>query len=398
MSAMDRCTLGLILWLGLTAQTQAQLASPEADRLYRQSLPATDDPRWEKIFRDPATLFYTDAEMPPAYQKWDGDLRGVHSPAYNISADANEQAKGPGRGGNGNIEFPWRAPGGTDAARNVATVRFMRLPDREAGGVWPVVWWRERMRGANIGEEPVYRWLFPRGTVFGEVLTLADSSGVQHTFEVRLRVREADYWDVQILRPFPTRASLAARLRELQVENHEAWIASLERQPVARQTLRDRLHPMSAFAERAGSQALPPMSERLAAELLDSTPFVSSVGAEWGEPDQDVFAPTTDQTFHLVPHGYQATFLGTDTESCQECHKHTLRHVDTFDGRRDWYGRVRGSDGIFTFHPFARESISRNGSPLTVRMNARLEAAGIIERFAAARHPADVYRRRIVPQ
>ena len=35
-------------------------------------------------------MLYTEAEMPPAYQDWRGDLQGVHSPSYNISANGSE--------------------------------------------------------------------------------------------------------------------------------------------------------------------------------------------------------------------------------------------------------------------------------------------------------------------
>jgi hypothetical protein len=65
--------------------------------------------------------------------------------------------------------------------------------------------------------------------------------------------------------------------------------------------------------------------------------------------------------------------------------------VREFEPRRDWYGRIRGSDGIFSFHPFAPESISHNGSGLPVRLNPRLVEAGIVEPYDAGRHPASLY-------
>jgi len=55
------------------------------------------------------------------------------------------------------------------------------------------------------------------------------------------------------------------------------------------------------------------------------------------------------------------------------------------------YGRIRGSDGIFSFHPFALESISGNGYGSAVRMRSELEVAGVIARYDRSRHPRSVY-------
>ena len=52
---------------------------------------------------------------------------------------------------------------------------------------------------------------------------------------------------------------------------------------------------------------------------------------------------------------------------------------------RDWYGRIRGSDGIFSFHPFDPNSISGNGYPAPVRMRDELVSSGVIERYDALR-------------
>jgi hypothetical protein len=73
------------------------------------------------------------------------------------------------------------------------------------------------------------------------------------------------------------------------------------------------------------------------------------------------------------------------------CHDDTLKPARSFDAPRGWYGRVRGSDGIFSFHPIEPSSISRNGSPVQVRIRQSLVRAGMVERYDRAKHPADRY-------
>jgi hypothetical protein len=52
---------------------------------------------------------------------------------------------------------------------------------------------------------------------------------------------------------------------------------------------------------------------------------------------------------------------------------------------------VRGSDGIFSFHPFAPESVSGNGYGTTVYMRPELEKTGVIAKFDPKVHKNAVY-------
>jgi hypothetical protein len=67
--------------------------------------------------------------------------------------------------------------------------------------------------------------------------------------------------------------------------------------------------------------------------------------------------------------------------------------VNEFEFGRDGYGRIRGSDGIFSVHPFDPSSISYNGYGAPVTMNGRLVAAGLVERYDRAKHPIRVYQK-----
>jgi len=93
----------------------------------------------------------------------------------------------------------------------------------------------------------------------------------------------------------------------------------------------------------------------------------------------------------VVPPNYDAAFIAVDSVSCLRCHETVNHSVNEFNAGRDWYGRIRGSDGIFSFHPFALESISANGFGSSVRMRGELEAAGVIARYDRDRHPRAIY-------
>jgi hypothetical protein len=138
--------------------------------------------------------------------------------------------------------------------------------------------------------------------------------------------------------------------------------------------------------------------DRLVAELLTTQPFRNVHGVPWRWSGKAVaHAPATNAAWHIVPRNYDACFVEVSAKSCARCHETTLEAATTFHrtgtggGMRDWYGRVRGSDQIFSFHPFHPGSISPNGQSRTVAMNPRL--AGIVERYDPRRHPASVYSR-----
>lgn len=382
---------------------QVQIMPSEKVEMLRQSLPEATAKVWQTVFRDPTTMFYTDQEIPPAYQHSDVETRNgqggrtsFHWTGYNISAGATESAKGDGNGGNASVEFPWRFPGGTDFAHEtIESFKLMWLPKREDGRPWPVAFREETLLGALTGSHQGYAWTFPVGTVFGEVLAMKDSTGALHTFEVRLRKRERHYWDVDILRPFPMARDLARRLTELDAKRYAPQILQLTASVVLpKSTLTDSDHPTEhGFMATAAEDVLPTLGEKLAIELLDSTPFHSALGAVWREGSKGTraFAPTSEEPFSVVPFKYAGTFLGTDTNSCAKCHDSTSRHADEFDAGRDWYGYVRGSDRIFTFHPIDPSAVSRNGAPGPVRLRREFVEGGVVESFDAGQHPPQLY-------
>jgi hypothetical protein len=366
--------------------------SSAKDQRLRRQLPDVDNEVISKLLNDPALILYSDAEIPPAYQDWSSGLPGVHTPQYNVSANNTEPF------GNGNVEFPWGAPGGTHRTANVSTFRFLWLPASEDGQRRPIAWYRKYLAGSSATG---YAWTFPVGTVVGEVLRMRSPDGQFVTFELRVRIREYGEWAVDVFRPFPTSEELAARIQQLRPEwKDNASLTKLVRhleqpKPLKRHVLADA-HPRLAFRESMGVDRLPAVNDdKLVTELLTQTRFRSALGENWRKGTNGVTtaAPTTDARYHVVPARYDAGFIEVDRTSCMNCHDTVNRHVNDFQFGRDWYGRIRGSDGIFSLHPFDPTSISRNGSSIPVRINRSLVLAGVFEKFNSRKHAPDHYQR-----
>jgi hypothetical protein len=334
---------------------------------------------------------YTEDEMPRTYQNWDGQLQGVHLASYNISADQSEPF------GNGNYEFPWGAPAGTHRTNNVTSFRFLWLPRDENGRLRPIVWYQKHLAGNS---SPSYAWSFPVGCVVGEVLTLRGPDGYGYTFELRLRFRKSDQWGVDVFRPFATADDLARRIRELRPNAEQnpklaALIHHLEQpQNLPWRRLADQQPGQRVFSQWAGVDMLPSVGDDgLVGELLSSTTFTSCLDQTWrvGSNGAWAYAPTTKASFHVVPANYDAGFVEVSGRSCQRCHNTCNQHVDRFNFGRDWYGHIRGSDGIFSFHPFEPSTVSGNGFSSGVQMRQSLTQAGALEAYDRRKHSSAVY-------
>jgi hypothetical protein len=370
-----------------------RLMSEERGERFRRLLPKVEDAAIQQVLDDPQLILYTQAEMPPAYQDWGGGLRGVHSPQYNISANRSEPF------GNGNREFPWSAPAGTHRTTNVDSFRFLWLPRDGEGKLRPIVWLHRPLTGDSRAG---YSWLYPVGTIFGEVLMVRSPDEHDYTFELRLRIRDVGGWSVNAFRPFPTAADLAQRIKQLRPAwQDNAELAALVehlQQPIELETrtLSDRQTARTVFSQSMGIDVLPPVGDdTLVIELLTKTTFQTALHTTWrdGTNGTRTCAPTTDAPFHVVPASFDAGFIEVESTSCMRCHETVNQHVSRFSPGRDWYGRIRGSDGIFSFHPFQPSSISYNGYERTVQMRQELIDASVLARFDAEIHPQEIYHR-----
>jgi hypothetical protein len=358
----------------------------------RALLPKVEDAELQAILDDPRLILYTEAEMPRAFQLWSGSLMGVHSAYYNISSNGSEPY------GNGNREFPWGSPAGTHRTKGVETFRFVWLPRDENDRPKPIVWFRKRLRGDAVDG---YAWTFPVGAKVGEALVMTGPDGYAYAFEIRVRTRENGYWDVDVFRPYPNAQSLTARIKELRPDwsaepNLAKFVEHLEAPLVMKPVvLTDKQPAKRTFEQKMGVDSLPAIGDdKLVSQLLSGAVFHSASGEVWRESESGVAtcAPTTAAGFNVVPANYDAGFVAVDRVSCARCHDSTSKPVSDFNPGRDWYGHIRGSDGIFSFHPFAPESVSDNGYGRTVSMRGEFERAGVIAKYDPQKHSASDYQ------
>jgi len=391
---------------GTLSASEPSLMDRSQNEAYRKALPSTKDERLLSIISDKHLMFYTDNEIPKAHQDWEGSLQGILDSRGNVSANRTEPF------GNGNKEFPWGAPAGTHLSNGVTSIRFLLLPRDEHGSIYPVVYYqipkisygkRTLPDGTNISaDERFYRegwaWTFPKGTIVGEVLMISDSRGNRHVFEIRTRSRSIDRWAVNVYRPFPTANDLLIAVKKLDNWEKNAKLRNLVTHLEGslssdHYTLADTQPDKSVFKQIRQQDFLPAIDEDVAITLLHKTPFSSSLDVVWrGDGEYAPHAPTTEADFHIVPKRYAAGFINVTTNSCMQCHKETNQHVHEFDIRRDWYGRIRGSDGIFSFHPFDHGCITQSGGQ-PVSFNKKMIDAGIIAPFDPSKHSNAVYQR-----
>ena len=222
-----------------------------------------------------------------------------------------------------------------------------------------------------------------------------------YTFEMRIRTREYGYWDVNVFRPFPNSAALSRRIKELRPDWQDQtelarFVEHLDEPlDMKARTLADKQPAKRTFSQTMGVDSLPELKDqKLVSQLLSGTEFHSTLGEVWRQSPSGVktYAPTTETGFSIVPAKYDAGFVQVDRTSCMRCHDSVAKSVREFNPGRDWYGHIRGSDGIFSFHPFAPESVSDNGIGRSVKMRGELEKTGVIAKYDPDKHSPRVYQ------
>jgi hypothetical protein len=349
-----------------------KLVSEKDHQKYLKLLPPGDDPILVGLRNNPRITFYTEKEMPKAYQHNDG----VHDPYYNISAT---QPKEPF--GNANREFPWKMTAGLDNASNAEVVNFVIFPFQ--GKIrWSYGVVSGEVGGGGGSYPSTYSWTYPTGTVFGEILLIREGKWIT-PFELRLRTKGKDgKWRPDVYRPFShwTEFVEAVKEEDPSWKDNKEFVSYVNTKSVGETRFRDS-HEFGVINRTALSDTLPRIPSKVVWKLL-RRPFHSVAETSWIETNSRTgHAPTTQAPFHIVPRGYQAEALSVTRKDCMTCHSTVLQPTNNFDSllRRDWYGTVRGSDGIFSFHIFDPGCISSNGFSQPVRFRKELLRVGLIE-------------------
>ncbi|MBL9015209.1 MAG: hypothetical protein JNL83_13585 [Myxococcales bacterium] len=298
----------------------------------------------------------------------------------------------------GVFEFPFGHPlGPTD---DVAVVDFW-WPAQANGAALPVVYWK---RDPNQYTHR-YEWMFPIGTVFGEMLFI-DEGGERHPFEIRTRTRTATGWAVDVLRPFPRATDLADAIEE--AGGTSPALTALVTQlrgtaPLAAHSLGGTHFP-GAFPTRTGGiEMLPALTgadSALVRGLLRTTPFRSARGIAWKQAGgKTAWAAGAAGRGTIVPTGYSAASVEVSEPSCDGCHRDAGRPF------KDWYdnilayGELWGNDEIFTWHPFTLSKfVDAQGEVVNFNYDNReirpdLRAAGLVAPYVPTTHPASQYKR-----
>lgn len=295
--------------------------------------------------------FYSQATIPKAYQFNDR----IADPKYNVSA--TQPPNGIEPFGNANREFPWIGTAGMDQTVKTKVINFVVFPPGSK------IKWERKVLPGELGDASGYKvgtyvWYYPNDTVFGEVLI---NTELDRTFEVRTRTKVNGKWHGNVFRPFSNRVEYVVALVGEGIQVSE---------PTSRQTVRFedtfkslvKGHRKPAINRRGTVDVLPPIPRDVVLRFLNRE-FKSVHGEIWC--GQDCYAPTANDTGNIFPKGYRAETLAVNQKDCMTCHEGVLKHANDFTFvERDWYGRVRGSDGIFTWHPFDPGCINRGYSQM----------------------------------
>lgn len=365
-------------WNPLPQERRDWFLPETEDTRLRMLLPRTDSEKVNRLLRSPNLIVYTEAEVPLARQVWNSRSSGVHSPQYDLSGGSDRHGRGSGH------EFPWSDPAGTHDVpmRHLIEFRAFHLPEVR-GRLLPIVYWRPDQdiprRAEQVNAQKV-AWIYPRGTVFFEALCrpLDDNSAI--CFSLRMRERRDDYWQINVFAPYVSVNSLKQKLRDI---GRDDLARQLDRPKLVPVQLKAR-HPNEQEIDQQGFiEEIPLWDAETVHALVDGRTYQSTLGERWRE--QSV-------TFSggLNPPNYKA-IMDVDSMSCNRCHRSTNRNVQFFEFGRNWYGNIRGSDRILSFHIFDPSCISYNGSSKPVKYREELVQWGLLERYDADKHPENYY-------
>lgn len=243
----------------------------------------------------------------------------------------------------GSMEFPWAHPGGTFG--KAITQKFVWPPDIRPASVRLE---RTNQTYFNPVRRQVIRpvWEWPEGATFFEMHYHPRG----HAFELRMlekvKPRQGfDSYEAKVFRPFVGEDDLTLHLHPV-IEVREVRTN----------------HPYNPFFARG------------------KVHYYRDQRVDWKSMVNRVWKDSTGHDWHhaglgfgwLSPKNYQGWIVGSDKDDCVKCHGDAGASVNKFEPFRDWYGFLPGLDGVFSFDPIDRSSVSfrgPNGTPVRWRAN-----------------------------
>ena len=308
----------------------------------KQRLPEVNDERLSEILHSSSrTFFYDDRSLPPVTQLQDMPSGGF-LPAQASVHPSGRAVHAPNR------HFPWQRTAGLPVDGH--TLKFVWLPPNR-----PVRWFlgrfvhplgyrsNGRLRFQMESGTQV-RWIFPVGTYVGEILYTARGN----PFEVRVFIKEADDWGIEVYSPFPSAKDLQLELRQ---------DATVEAKSIS------STHPTKVYSRQYKNTVFPRADESLLNRAF--------------KPVVLEFHPPTGGPF---PADYEPEMKGVTRDDCRQCHRtagvSSQWFASVMNGNLEWYGSIRGDDRIFSFHPHDPRFVTRAGSKF--RPNPDLVRRGLL--------------------
>ena len=266
---------------------------------------------------------------------------------------------------NANREFPWGKAGGIFDAKDTETIKLEWYPANTEIKVQhrvPILGYNsDRTFGTNqfVVEDYGPIWTYPKGTIFFAVLFYKKTAFEVHALEKVDDGHGIENWDATLWRPYPS------------LDDYAEYVGrdALSAQPQEVVRVRFNSGPNNGINELVDTVFLPRFEGDFRQAL--SRPFRDATGVFW---QGNVIAPTTLHENHIIPPHSTLALIGHSIIDCRKCHSHVGRHVSRFQlfnrngSPRDWYGRVRGSDGIFsrTFATYFVRDASNRGYKLSI--------------------------------
>jgi hypothetical protein len=376
-----------------------QIIDPDDLGYYKSLLPQTFDLKLNVLLNSDFTIWYDAGAIVPGYQDSMGDPIGFRP--NTISAGLINLAVPGGWerlfARSGRFNFPF-ATGGADHSDNFDKFNFWNVPLDSHGGPLPVVYWKVSNQR--------WRWMFPVGTAFGEVLMMTYEDGSKAIFEVRTRTRMIDGWQNKVYRPYSTSQELAQTIRQeftmweqvpelKNLVNHLQGHASL-----MPRTLRSQHYANSVSDISGHLDILPPLTNAaMVKRILQIKPFKSVGETLWKNQGGKVaHAPTVTSGYSIVSRNYDGGVLAVNDQSCKRCHDQAGREIRDFHSDLMLYGELWGEDQIFSWHPFDNDEFVnpdgavRNFNYDNRQLRSEFVEAGLIIPFNPNQHQAPLYQ------
>lgn len=288
------------------------------------SIPETSDEELQEFLSNPRTIFY---KLDRVYQYYQDGVWTVIDSDHLSDFNANQN-------------FPWDNTFGLNTSNPdlYHTIDCFILP--------------EGKEIAIINGRPVF-WIFPPGTKFGEIPYHVNTPiNRPLPFEVRSRAKLVDDWDVDVYRPVESPQVLCDILgvKEYEIEKKYFEVENPED---------DKSFQLAGHIEYT-----PNMNNEQKVEAL-SRPFKNVTGVPWSG---ECSVPAGRDVFDIFPKDYTLGLLSPDNISCSQCHRQTFISVTRLVPREpavvrneSKIGRIRGYDGIFSWHPFDPSTVSFDG-------------------------------------